>query len=63
MPYTRTALLAHALVGYEQRKTEIDDAIAYIRGMPAERKPLINARRQIYAPTAWRHATVGYELD
>jgi len=31
MPYTRTSLLAHALVGYEQRKTEIDEAIARIR--------------------------------
>jgi hypothetical protein len=28
---TRTALLAHALIGYEERKTEITETIARIR--------------------------------
>jgi hypothetical protein len=31
--YTHTDLLSHALMGYEQRKTEVADAIAQIRAM------------------------------
>lgn len=37
--YSRTSLLSYALIGYEQRKTEIDEAIARIRAMLRGKAP------------------------
>ncbi len=39
--YTRTSLLSHALVGYEQRKAEITEAIARIRATMDGEAPTI----------------------
>jgi len=56
-PYTRTALLAHALIGYEERKQEITEAIARLRSTlqgttpaPTETKP--RRKRGIMSPAA-----------
>ncbi len=52
-PYTRTALLTHALVGYEERKAEITEAIANIRATldgkmtTAQPQPATRKRRTI----------------
>jgi hypothetical protein len=53
-PYTHTALLAHALIGYEERKAEITEAIARIRAKmdgkatsgAAPAKPIRTPRRK-----------------
>ncbi|HXR16005.1 MAG TPA: hypothetical protein VN777_07300 [Terriglobales bacterium] len=55
--HTRTALLSHALIGYEERKAEITEAIARLRStlqattpVPSEAKP--RRKHGIMSPAA-----------
>jgi hypothetical protein len=63
--HTRTALLTHALIGYEERKAEITETIARIRARlggkaPASTEPIHAPapRRKSMSPSARRRMSL-----
>jgi hypothetical protein len=48
--HPRTSLLSHALIGYEQRKVEITEAIARIRATLGGKAPTRLVQRSLFTP-------------